>query len=60
MSEGFASAPARERIPNDGPKSGGAATGLGTLIRSLAGYREPHHGRSVIEILITLVPFVLL
>src|SRR6202035_3476908 len=26
----------------------------------LAGYREPHHGRSVFEILITIVPLVLL
>ena len=30
------------------------------LTQDLAGYREPHHGRSVVEILITIVPLVLL
>jgi acyl-lipid omega-6 desaturase (Delta-12 desaturase) len=30
------------------------------LTRALAGYREPNHGRSVIEILITVAPFVAL
>jgi acyl-lipid omega-6 desaturase (Delta-12 desaturase) len=60
MTEAVASASARERISNDRPKSVGAATGLHALIHSLAGYREPNHGRSVVEILITAVPFVLL
>ena len=29
-----------------------------TLTQALACYREPHHGRSVVEILITVVPLV--
>lgn len=28
------------------------------LAKSLARYRDPNHGRSVVEILITVVPFV--
>jgi omega-6 fatty acid desaturase (delta-12 desaturase) len=31
-----------------------------TLLQSLARYREPNHGRSIVEILITIVPLVLL
>jgi len=31
-----------------------------TLLQSLACYREPNHGRSIVEILITIVPLVLL
>src|SRR6478672_10399020 len=37
-----------------------AMTDLRALTQSLAHYREPDHGRSVVEILITVVPFVLL
>ncbi len=37
-----------------------AAADLRTLTQALVRYRKPHHGRSVIEILITIVPFVLL
>jgi omega-6 fatty acid desaturase (delta-12 desaturase) len=40
--------------------AGAAATDLRALAQSLARYREPNHGRSIIEILITIVPFVLL
>jgi acyl-lipid omega-6 desaturase (Delta-12 desaturase) len=36
------------------------AADLQALTHSLARYREPHHGRSVIEIVITVVPFILL
>ena len=45
---------------NDRPKSAGAVADLRALTHSLASYREPNHGRSVIEILITAVPFILL
>lgn len=38
----------------------GVVADLRTLTRSLARFREPSRGRSVIEILITIVPFVLL
>ena len=37
-----------------------AAADLRALTQSLARYREPNHGRSIVEILITVVPFVLL
>jgi omega-6 fatty acid desaturase (delta-12 desaturase) len=37
--------------------AGIAVTDLRILSRSLARYREPNHGRSVVEILITVVPF---
>ena len=37
-----------------------AVTDLRALTQSLAHYREPDHGRSIVEILITVVPFVLL
>src|SRR5579884_3468812 len=35
-----------------------AAADLHALARSLSRYREPSHGRSVVEILVTVVPFV--
>lgn len=35
-----------------------AAADLHALVRSLARYREPSHGRSAVEVLITVVPFV--
>jgi omega-6 fatty acid desaturase (delta-12 desaturase) len=43
-------------------KAAGESTGIDmrTLTQDLAGYREPHHGRSVVEILITVVPLILL
>ena len=31
-----------------------------SLTQDLARFREPHHGRSIVEILITVVPLVLL
>ncbi len=51
-----------ERTLQDGPKvdAGAAVTDLRALAQSLARYRQPNHGRSVIEVLITVVPFVLL
>jgi acyl-lipid omega-6 desaturase (Delta-12 desaturase) len=48
------------RILDDTPMSAGAVADLRILSRRLAGYREPSHGRSVVEILITLMPFILL
>lgn len=47
---------------HDGPNgdAGATATDLRALTRSLARYREPNSGRSIFEILITIVPFVLL
>jgi acyl-lipid omega-6 desaturase (Delta-12 desaturase) len=39
---------------------GDALTDVGALTQSLARYRLPNHGRSVVEILITVVPFFLL
>jgi len=53
---------AMERILNDRPNAGAiaAATDVRALTQSLARYREPNHGRSVVEILITVIPFVLL
>jgi len=47
-------------ILNDRPKSAGAVADLRALTQVLAGYREPNHGRSVVEILIIVVPFILL
>jgi hypothetical protein len=38
--------------------TGVAAVDMQVLERSLARYRNPHHGRSLLEILITVVPFV--
>jgi omega-6 fatty acid desaturase (delta-12 desaturase) len=51
-----------ERVLNDRPNVGASAaeTDVRALTQSLARYREPNHGRSVVEILITVVPFVLL
>jgi acyl-lipid omega-6 desaturase (Delta-12 desaturase) len=46
---------------NDQSNAGaGAAADVRALTQSLARYREPNHGRSIVEILITVVPFVLL
>ncbi len=42
------------------PDAGAAATDLRALTRSLSRFREPNNARSIIEILITIVPFVLL
>jgi len=64
MSEVLAAASARERILNDMPNATGVVpdlrADLRALTHSLAGYREPNHARSVVEILITVVPFALL
>jgi acyl-lipid omega-6 desaturase (Delta-12 desaturase) len=51
-----------EIILQDGQKPDGdtAAIDMPTLTQALARYREPNHGRSVVEILITIVPLVLL
>ena len=49
-----------ERILNDRMESGSTAAAVRALAKSLAPYREPNHGRSIIEILITVVPFLLL
>jgi hypothetical protein len=53
---------ASERDLQDRLKAAGDSDGIDirTLTQDLAGYREPHHGRSVFEILITIVPLVLL
>src|SRR4051812_31277903 len=59
MSETLVSAQ-REKLLNETPRASGGVADLRGLIRSLAGYREPNHGRSIVEIVITLVPFVLL
>jgi acyl-lipid omega-6 desaturase (Delta-12 desaturase) len=40
--------------------AGAAATDMRALTRTLARYREPNHGRSTVELLITVVPLVLL
>jgi hypothetical protein len=60
MTEAVMSALAARRILNDTPISAGAVADLRALTHCLAGYREPSHRRSIIEILITLVPFILL
>ena len=51
-----------ERTLQDGPNvdAGAAVTDLRALAQSLARYRQPNHGRSIIEVLITVIPFVLL
>src|SRR5277367_3387459 len=51
-----------ERILNDSANADASATvsDLRALTQSLARYREPNLGRSIVEILITVVPFVLL
>jgi len=47
---------------NDGLKAdvGAGATDLRALTQSLSRYREPNNRRSIVEILITIVPFVML
>jgi acyl-lipid omega-6 desaturase (Delta-12 desaturase) len=47
-------------ILNDRLESPGAVGDLRALTDSLASYREPNHGRSIVEILITVIPFILL
>jgi len=47
----------QERLNAAGDSAG---IDMRALTQDLAGYREPHHGRSVVEILITIVPLVLL
>ncbi len=42
------------------PDADVAVTHMRTLTQHLARYREPNHGRSIVEILITVVPLVLL
>jgi len=42
------------------PDAGAAASDLRALTRSLARFREPNNARGIVEILITIVPFVLL
>jgi acyl-lipid omega-6 desaturase (Delta-12 desaturase) len=51
-----------EKILNDcaQAETNTVATDLGALTRNLARFREPSHRRSVVEVLITIVPFVLL
>jgi len=51
-----------EKMLNDHPEAetSTVVTDLRTLTRNLARFREPNHGRSVVEVLITIVPFVLL
>ncbi len=51
-----------ERILNDMPKADAEtpAIDMRALAQSLARYRQPNHGRSVFELLITIVPLILL
>jgi acyl-lipid omega-6 desaturase (Delta-12 desaturase) len=51
-----------DAILNDRPEAEtvGAGSDIRALTQSLARYRQPNLGRSVVEILITVVPFVLL
>ena len=51
-----------ERTLSDDPKAGAsdALTDVRALTQSVARFRQPNLGRSVVEILITVVPFVLL
>jgi omega-6 fatty acid desaturase (delta-12 desaturase) len=60
MTEAVVSVNAPQTILNDTPKSTGAVADLRDLIHSLGAYRKPNHGRSAVEILITVVPFILL
>lgn len=55
-------APSVEKTLNGGtkPDADPAAIDMRTLTLALARYREPNHGRSIFEILITAVPLVLL
>jgi omega-6 fatty acid desaturase (delta-12 desaturase) len=50
----------KAQVFNDRPEADAAAADLRALTQSLARYREPNHGRSIVEILITVAPFVLL
>ncbi len=43
-----------------GAVASSVAADMRALTQSLAGFREPSHGRSIVEILITIVPFLLL
>jgi acyl-lipid omega-6 desaturase (Delta-12 desaturase) len=54
--------PAKERNLQERLSTADGSAGIDTraLIRDLARYRAPHHGRSIFEILITVVPLVLL
>jgi omega-6 fatty acid desaturase (delta-12 desaturase) len=56
--------PATEVFLNDrsnaGTAAGTAPADIRALVQAIARYREPNHWRSVIEILLTIVPFVLL
>ena len=47
---------------SDRPKAGAGTrvADIRALTQSLARYREPNHGRSIVEILITVVPFAVL
>jgi len=47
---------------NDAPKldAGAAMTDMRALTQDLARYRQPNHGRSIFEIVITAIPFILL
>jgi acyl-lipid omega-6 desaturase (Delta-12 desaturase) len=51
-----------EKILHDTPKRDTAAVApdMRTLTQDLARYRHPNHGRSIVEILITVIPLVLL
>ena len=53
---------APERDLQERLKAGDDSTGIHmrALTQDLASFREPHHGRSVFELLITIVPLVLL
>jgi len=52
----------REVILSEGPKAGAndAQIDIRALTHGLARYRPPNHGRSIVEILITIGPFVFL
>ncbi len=51
-----------ERVLHDRSKLdvGTATTDMRALTQDLAGYRQPNHGRSIVEILITAIPLILL
>lgn len=51
-----------ERVLHDRPKldAGTATTDMRALTQDLARYRQPNHGRSIVEILITAIPLILL
>jgi len=52
----------RANILNERPKVGvnDAQIDMRALTNSLAGYRKPNHGRSIVEILMTVGPFIFL